>query len=75
MDICSFVFSKNWLRAKQMWIYAVLVMSVDPVGPIGGIYSIIEDVVCLAYFLKTNLDPNNCGYMQFYLGLWALSGP
>ena len=49
MDICSFVF-----------------LSVGPVGPRGGgIYSIIEDVVCKAYVLRTGLKPNNCGYMQF----------
>ena len=51
MDICSFVF-----------------LSVGPVGPRGGgIYSIIEDVVCQAYVLRTGLKPNNCGYMQFCL--------
>ena len=59
MDICSFVF-----------------LSLGPVGPRGGgIYSIIEDVVCQAYVLRTGLKPNNCGYMQFCLCLWALSGP
>ena len=59
MDICSFVF-----------------LSVGPVRPRGGgIYSIIEDVVCKAYVLRTGLKPNNCGYMQFCLCLWALSGP
>ena len=51
MDICSFVF-----------------LSVGPVGPRGGgIYSIIEDIVCQAYVLRTGLKPNNCGYMQFCL--------
>ena len=51
MDICSFVF-----------------LSLGPVGPRGGgIYSIIEDVVCQAYVLRTGLKPNNCGYMQFCL--------
>ena len=59
MDICSFVF-----------------LSLGPVGPRGGgIYSIIEDVVCQAYVLRTGLKPNNCGYMQFCLCLWVLSGP
>ena len=29
---------KNWLKAKQLWIYAILLMSVGPVGPRGGIY-------------------------------------
>ena len=24
---------KNWLKAKQLWIYAILLMSVGPVGP------------------------------------------
>ena len=49
-------------------------MSVGPVGPRGGIYSIIEDVVCKVYLQKTDLEPNNSGYMQFCLCLWALSG-
>ena len=31
----------------------------------GGIYSIIEDVVCQAYVLRTGLKPNNCGYESF----------
>ena len=35
---------------KQLWIYAVMLMSVGPVGPGGGIYSIVEDVVCKVYF-------------------------
>ena len=49
MDICSFVF-----------------LSLGPVGPRGGgIYSIIEDVVCQAYVLRTGLKPNNCGYESF----------
>ena len=49
MDICSFVF-----------------LSLGPVGPRGGgIYSIIEDVVCQAYALRTGLKPNNCGYESF----------
>ena len=37
------------LEAKQSWIYAFLLKSVGPVGPRGGIYSIIEDVVCKVY--------------------------
>ena len=41
---------KNWLKAKQLWIYAILLMSVGPVGPGRGIYSIIGDVVCKVYF-------------------------
>ena len=70
------ILKKNNLEARQSWIYAVLLMSVGPVGPRGGgIYSIIEDVVCQAYVLRTGLKPNNCGYMQFCLCLWALSGP
>ena len=49
MDICSFVF-----------------LSLGPVMPRGGgIYSIIEDVVCQAYVLRTGLKPNNCGYESF----------
>ena len=35
-----------------MWIYAVLLMSVGPVGPGGGVYSIVEVVVYKVY-LKT----------------------
>ena len=31
-------------------------MSVGPVGPGGGIYSIIENVVCRVYFQKTDLE-------------------
>ena len=49
MDISSFVF-----------------LSVGPVRPRGGgIYSIIGDVVCKAYVLRTGLKPNNCGYESF----------
>ena len=33
------------LKAKQSWTYAVLLMSVGPVGPGGGVYSIVEVVV------------------------------
>ena len=47
-------------------------MSVGPVGPGGGIYSIIEDVVCKVYLQKTDLEPNNSGYMQF---CFSVSGP
>ena len=47
-------------------------MSVGPVGPRGGIYSIIEDVVCKVYLQKTDLEPNNSGYMQF---CFSVSGP
>ena len=51
-----------------MYICSFVFLSVGPVGPRGGgIYSIIEDVVCQAYVLKTGLKPNNCGYMQFCL--------
>ena len=32
------------MEAKQSWIYAVVPLSVGPVGPGGGIYSSIEDV-------------------------------
>ena len=44
---------KNWLKAKQLWIYAILLMSVVPVGPGGGIYSITEDSFCRVYLLET----------------------
>ena len=35
-----------------MWIYAALLMSVGPVGPGGGVYSIVEVVVYKVYFKK-----------------------
>ena len=60
---------------KQLWIYAVLIMSVGPVGPGGGIYSSTEDVLCRVNFRKMIWRPNNRGYMQFCFCLWALSGP
>ena len=44
---------KNWLKAKQLWIYAILLMSVGPVGPGCGIHSIIEDILCQVYLLET----------------------
>ena len=47
-------------------------MSVGPVGPGGGIYSIIEDAECKVYFQKTDLEPNNSGYMQF---CFSVCGP
>ena len=65
---------KNDLEARQSWIYAVLLMSVGPVGPGGGIYPIIYDVVCKVNFQKLIWRPNNRGYMQLCLCLWALSG-
>ena len=37
-------FSETDLEAKHKWIYAVVPLSVGPVGPGGGIYSSIEDV-------------------------------
>ena len=36
-------FKKRDLESKQFWIYAYLLMTAGPVGPGGGIYSIIED--------------------------------
>ena len=42
-------FSETDLEAKHKWIYVVVPLSVGPVGPGGGIYSIIEDVVCKVY--------------------------
>ena len=68
-------FLKNDLEAKQSWTYAVLLMSVGPVGPRGGIYPIIDDVVCKVNFQKLIWRPNINGYMQLCLCLWALSGP
>ena len=53
-------FSKNDLEAKQSWIYAVLLLSVGPVGPGGGIYSIIDYVVCKVYFLMDQVDHVIC---------------
>ena len=70
------IFSKTDVKAKQSWINAVLFMSVGPVGPGGGIYSIIEDVVFKVYLKKKQIwRPDNLGYMQFCLCLWARSGP
>ena len=65
-------FSETDLEAKHKWIYAVVPLSVGPVGPGGGIYSIIEDVLCKVYLQKTDLEPNNSGYMQF---CFSVSGP
>ena len=48
-------------------------MSVGPVGPGGGIYPIIYDVVCKVNFQKLIWRPNINGYMQLCLCLWALS--
>ena len=53
-------FSKNDLEAKQSWIYAVLLLSVGPVGPVGGICSIIDYVVCKVYFLMDQVDHVIC---------------
>ena len=53
-------FSKNDLEAKQSWIYAVLLLSVGPVGPGGGIYSIKDYVVCKVYFLMDQVDHVIC---------------
>ena len=50
-------------------------MSVGPVGPGGGIYPIIDDVVCKVNFQKLIWRPNINGYMQLCLCLWALLGP
>jgi hypothetical protein len=50
-------------------------MSVGPVGPGGGIYSIIEDVVCKVYLQKTDLEPNSSGYMQFFFLSLGPVGP
>ena len=44
---------KNWLKAKQLWINAILLMSVGPVGRKGGIFLIIEDSLCQVYLLET----------------------
>ena len=68
-------FSETDLEAKHKWIYVVVPLSVGPVGPVGGIYSIIEDVVFKVYLKKTDWRPNNLEYIQFCLCLWALSGP
>ena len=53
-------FSKNDLEAKQSWIYAVLLLPLGPVGPGGGIYSIIDYVVCKVYFLMDQVDHVIC---------------
>ena len=43
------------MEAKQSWIYAVVPLSVGPVGPGGGIYSGTEDVLC-SQFSKNDLE-------------------
>ena len=58
--LCRVNFRKNDLEAKQSWIYAVLLLSVGPVGPGGGIYSIIDYVVCKVYFLMDQVDHVIC---------------
>ena len=45
-------FSETDLEAKHKWIYVVVPLSVGPVGPGGGMYSIIDDVVCKVCLLK-----------------------
>ena len=64
-----------WLWVYVAWIYAILLISVGPVGPGGGIYSIIEDSLCQVYLLETDLEAKLDGYVLFSLCLWALSGP
>ena len=56
-------FSETDLEAKHKWIYAVVPLSVGPVGPGGGIYPIIDDVVCKVNFQKLIWRPNINGYM------------
>ena len=68
-------FSETDLEAKHKWIYAVVPLSVGPVGPGGGIYSSTEDVLCRVHFRKMIWRPNNRGYIQFCFWVWALSGP
>ena len=60
---------------RQSWVNVLKLMSVGPVGPRGGIYPIIDDVVCKVNFQKLIWRPNINGYMQLCLCLWALSGP
>merc|ERR1712004_567223 len=67
-------FSETDLEAKHKWIYAIVPLTVGPVGPGGGIYSSTEDVLCRVNFRKMIWRPNNRGYMQFCFCLWALSG-
>ena len=51
--LCTkYISKKADLEVKQYWIYPVLFMSVGLVGPVGRIYSIIEDVVFKVYFKK-----------------------
>ena len=54
-------FSETDLEAKHKWIYAVVPLSVGPVGPGGGIYSSTEDVLCRVNFRKMIWRPNNRG--------------
>ena len=53
-------FSETDLEAKHKWIYVVVPLSVGPVGPGGGIYPIIDDVMCKVNFQKLIWRPNNC---------------
>ena len=55
-----------------MRIYAVMLMSVGPVWPGGGIYSIIEDVMCKVYFQKTDLEAKQ---LRIYAVMLMSVGP
>ena len=63
IDIFNY-FQKTDVEAKQLWIYAALLMSVGPVGPGGGVYSIVEVVVSNQSnnmaVVKKNLRSNSC---------------
>ena len=68
-------FSETDLEAKHKWIYAVVPLSVGPVGPGGGIYSSTEDVLCRVNFRKMIWRPNNRGYMLLSVGpVWPGGG-
>ena len=38
--VYKYIFKETDLETKQSWIYSVMLMSVGPVGPGGGIYSL-----------------------------------
>ena len=63
---------KNWLKAKQLWIYAILLMSVGPVEPGGGIYSITEDSLCQVYLLETFTHGDIYPWATFTHGIYQI---
>ena len=60
---------------KQLWIYTVLLLSVGPDGPKGGIYPIMEDVLCRVNFLNMIWRPNKVSIYAFLLMSVVPVGP